>query len=178
MVDFEPLLLTPKAISSNNGGNTSLTCCGVSLIVFPSYLISNGENTVSNGMPSSALGLVATGGGHAQYSGGGKPGGSGGGGWATTPDSFGLAFGQQNNSNGYAWSPSQGNQGGAGKGPMSSGWWATFYHGLGGGGGYAWMIGAALGAIVHLAISSGKKKVNKNLNYKKLAVEIRRALVF
>ena len=29
---------------------------------------------------------------------------------------------------------------------------------LGGGGGYAWMIGAALGAIVHLAISSGSKR--------------------
>ena len=32
-----------------------------------------------------------------------------------------------------------------------------FFSNLGGGGGYAWMIGAALGAIVHLAISSGKK---------------------
>ena len=32
-----------------------------------------------------------------------------------------------------------------------------FFANLGGGGGYAWMIGAALGAIVHLAISSGKK---------------------
>ena len=31
-----------------------------------------------------------------------------------------------------------------------------FFSGLGGGGGYAWMIGAALGAIVHLAISNRK----------------------
>ena len=28
-----------------------------------------------------------------------------------------------------------------------------FFANLGGGGGYAWMIGAALGAVVHLAIS-------------------------
>ena len=33
-----------------------------------------------------------------------------------------------------------------------------FFANLGGGGGYAWMIGAALGAIVHLAISSAGKK--------------------
>ena len=33
-----------------------------------------------------------------------------------------------------------------------------FFANLGGGGGYAWMIGAALGAVVHLAISSGSKK--------------------
>ena len=33
-----------------------------------------------------------------------------------------------------------------------------FFSNLGGGGGYAWMIGASLGAIVHLAISSGKKR--------------------
>jgi NCS1 family nucleobase:cation symporter-1 len=31
-----------------------------------------------------------------------------------------------------------------------------FFANLGGGGGYAWMIGAALGAIIHLVIS-GKK---------------------
>ena len=34
----------------------------------------------------------------------------------------------------------------------------NFFANLGGGGGYAWMIGAALGAIVHLAISSGSKR--------------------
>jgi len=33
-----------------------------------------------------------------------------------------------------------------------------FFANLGGGGGYAWMIGAALGAVIHLAISSGSKK--------------------
>ena len=33
----------------------------------------------------------------------------------------------------------------------------NFFANLGGGGGYAWIIGAALGAIVHLAISSGKR---------------------
>ena len=33
-----------------------------------------------------------------------------------------------------------------------------FFSNLGGGGGYAWMIGASLGAIVHLAISSGKRR--------------------
>ena len=33
-----------------------------------------------------------------------------------------------------------------------------FFANLGGGGGYAWMIGAALGAVVHLAISSAGKK--------------------
>ncbi len=33
-----------------------------------------------------------------------------------------------------------------------------FFANLGGGGGYAWIIGAALGAIVHLAISSVSKK--------------------
>ena len=33
-----------------------------------------------------------------------------------------------------------------------------FFANLGGGGGYAWMIGAALGAVVHLAISSGSKR--------------------
>ena len=32
-----------------------------------------------------------------------------------------------------------------------------FFANLGGGGGYAWMIGAALGAIIHLAISGNKK---------------------
>ena len=31
-----------------------------------------------------------------------------------------------------------------------------FFANLGGGGGYSWMIGAALGAIVHLAISNKK----------------------
>ena len=34
----------------------------------------------------------------------------------------------------------------------------NFFANLGGGGGFAWMIGAALGAIVHLAISSASKK--------------------
>ena len=34
----------------------------------------------------------------------------------------------------------------------------NFFANLGGGGGYAWIIGAALGAIVHLAISSAGKK--------------------
>jgi NCS1 family nucleobase:cation symporter-1 len=34
----------------------------------------------------------------------------------------------------------------------------NFFANLGGGGGYAWIIGAALGAIVHLAISSSGKK--------------------
>ena len=34
----------------------------------------------------------------------------------------------------------------------------NFFANLGGGGGYAWIIGAALGAIVHLAISSASKK--------------------
>ena len=34
----------------------------------------------------------------------------------------------------------------------------NFFANLGGGGGYAWIIGAALGAIVHLAISSVSKK--------------------
>ena len=34
----------------------------------------------------------------------------------------------------------------------------NFFANLGGGGGYAWMIGAALGAIVHLAISFASKK--------------------
>ncbi len=33
-----------------------------------------------------------------------------------------------------------------------------FFANLGGGGGYAWMIGAALGAIIHLAISSSRSK--------------------
>ncbi len=33
-----------------------------------------------------------------------------------------------------------------------------FFANLGGGGGYAWMIGAALGAVIHLAISSASKK--------------------
>tara|TARA_B100000927_G_scaffold171153_1_gene138022 strand:+ start:1 stop:1038 length:1038 start_codon:yes stop_codon:yes gene_type:complete len=33
-----------------------------------------------------------------------------------------------------------------------------FFANLGGGGGYAWMIGAALGAVVHLAISAAGKK--------------------
>ena len=33
-----------------------------------------------------------------------------------------------------------------------------FFANLGGGGGYAWMIGAALGALVHLAISNTGKK--------------------
>ena len=33
-----------------------------------------------------------------------------------------------------------------------------FFANLGGGGGYAWIIGASLGAVVHLAISSGSKK--------------------
>ena len=95
-----------------------------------------GWNTVSNGTPSSALGLVATGGGTATAHSGGKPGGSGGGGYAQSGTTNGLAFGQQNNSNGYAWSPTQGNAGGNGQGPTSSGWWSTFYHGVGGGGGY------------------------------------------
>ena len=91
-----------------------------------------GWNTVSNGTPSSALGLVATGGGTATAHSGGKPGGSGGGGYAQSGTTNGLAFGQQNNSNGYAWSPTQGNAGGNGQGPTSSGWWSTFYHGVGG----------------------------------------------
>ena len=34
----------------------------------------------------------------------------------------------------------------------------NFFANLGGGGGYAWIIGAALGAVVHLAISSSGKK--------------------
>ena len=34
----------------------------------------------------------------------------------------------------------------------------NFFANLGGGGGYAWMIGAALGAVVHLAISFASKK--------------------
>ena len=34
----------------------------------------------------------------------------------------------------------------------------NFFANLGGGGGYAWIIGAAIGAIVHLAISSASKK--------------------
>jgi NCS1 family nucleobase:cation symporter-1 len=34
----------------------------------------------------------------------------------------------------------------------------NFFANLGGGGGYAWMIGAALGAVAHLAISSASKK--------------------
>ncbi len=33
----------------------------------------------------------------------------------------------------------------------------TFFANLGGGGGYAWMIGAALGAIIHMAISGRGK---------------------
>ena len=32
-----------------------------------------------------------------------------------------------------------------------------FFANLGGGGGYAWMIGAALGAIIHMAISGRGK---------------------
>ena len=32
-----------------------------------------------------------------------------------------------------------------------------FFSNLGGGGGYAWIIGASLGAVIHLAISSNKK---------------------
>jgi NCS1 family nucleobase:cation symporter-1 len=32
----------------------------------------------------------------------------------------------------------------------------NFFANLGGGGGYAWMIGAALGAVIHLSISSKK----------------------
>ena len=32
-----------------------------------------------------------------------------------------------------------------------------FFANLGGGGGYAWIIGAALGALIHLAISSSRK---------------------
>ena len=32
-----------------------------------------------------------------------------------------------------------------------------FFTNLGGGGGYAWIIGASLGALIHLAISSSKK---------------------
>ena len=31
-----------------------------------------------------------------------------------------------------------------------------FFANLGGGGGYAWIIGASLGAVIHLAISSKK----------------------
>ena len=34
----------------------------------------------------------------------------------------------------------------------------NFFANLGGGGGYAWIIGASLGAVVHLAISSAGKK--------------------
>ena len=34
----------------------------------------------------------------------------------------------------------------------------NFFANLGGGGGYAWMIGAALGAVAHLAISFASKK--------------------
>jgi len=30
----------------------------------------------------------------------------------------------------------------------------NFFASLGGGGGYAWMIGASLGALIHLAISN------------------------
>ena len=33
---------------------------------------------------------------------------------------------------------------------------SDFFTNLGGGGGYAWIIGASLGAIIHLAISSKK----------------------
>ena len=33
---------------------------------------------------------------------------------------------------------------------------SDFFANLGGGGGYAWIIGAALGAIIHLLISSRK----------------------
>ena len=32
----------------------------------------------------------------------------------------------------------------------------NFFANLGGGGGYAWMIGAALGAVIHLIISQKK----------------------
>jgi hypothetical protein len=32
----------------------------------------------------------------------------------------------------------------------------SFFANLGGGGGYAWMIGAALGALIHLGISNKK----------------------
>ena len=33
---------------------------------------------------------------------------------------------------------------------------SDFFANLGGGGGYAWIIGAALGAVIHLAISNRK----------------------
>ena len=34
----------------------------------------------------------------------------------------------------------------------------NFFANLGGGGGYAWIIGASLGSVVHLEISSAGKK--------------------
>ena len=101
----------------------------------------SGGESAANGQPSLFNGISAMGGGvGGGTNGAGKAGGNGGGGSGGSAVPGGGLY----TPGGWpAYSPAQGNPGGAGTGPTGSGWWRPFGHGSGGGGGFSGAGGGA-----------------------------------